>query len=497
MKLNVKKLEALFLKGVQALDERFHFIDECGRLLLAKKSHHQQLNVTLGDCIVIEYPHVAGFFRGLSFVLQEKEVSEVVQFDENGLMFDCSRNGVLNLSYAKTLIENLALFGLNTFFLYLEDTYELKEEPYFGHLRGRYTHDELKQLDEYAVQFGVELVPCIQTLAHLHQYFRWPHTQPLLDIEDILCVGNEEVYALIELMIKNLAACLRSSRIHVGMDEAYHLGRGDYLNQHGLQSKTHIMQQHLTRVNEILMRYDKKMMIWDDMFFKQYGETTTKTDVFDDLTLVYWDYYSTDEAHYDEALVKRLSVTKDVMFAGGAWRWHGFVPSHQFTYESTQSALKMCKKHQIKSVMVTSWGDDGAECLASMVLYGLALYGEHGYNHVMNVESFKSQLSFVSGIPYEAHVAIGNIIASPHAELRTNLDKQILYVDPLVPVTACHHQNLGEHLTCVREQLRPYEMYNEVALYAKLVDVLLLKWNLSANIKRRTISMIIIRYKKL
>lgn len=49
-----------------------------------------------------------------------------------------------------------------------------KDEPYFGAYRGRYSAAEIREMDDYAQKFGVELVPCIQTLAHLHNALKWP-----------------------------------------------------------------------------------------------------------------------------------------------------------------------------------------------------------------------------------------------------------------------------------------------------------------------------------
>jgi hypothetical protein len=34
--------------------------------------------------------------------------------------------------------------------------------------------EELKEIDVYAQKCGMEVIPCIQTLAHLNQIFRWP-----------------------------------------------------------------------------------------------------------------------------------------------------------------------------------------------------------------------------------------------------------------------------------------------------------------------------------
>ena len=73
----------------------------------------------------------------------------------------------MNVPAVKKLIRKLALLGYSELQLYTEDTYEVEGEPYFGYLRGRYSRAELREIDAYAKLFGIELVPCIQTLAHL------------------------------------------------------------------------------------------------------------------------------------------------------------------------------------------------------------------------------------------------------------------------------------------------------------------------------------------
>ena len=75
-------------------------------------------------------------------------------------MVDCSRNAVPNVSTLKKLIRRMALMGYHALLLYTEDTYELEGYPYFGYMRGRYTREELKEIDGYAEKFA-EIGPCI------------------------------------------------------------------------------------------------------------------------------------------------------------------------------------------------------------------------------------------------------------------------------------------------------------------------------------------------
>ena len=94
-------------------------------------------------------------------------------FTSLGLMVDCSRNSVLTVSAVNRLIDLLSSLGYTSLQLYTEDTYTVENEKYFGYLRGRYSMDEIKEMDEHASEKGMTHIPCIQTLAHLSKIFRW------------------------------------------------------------------------------------------------------------------------------------------------------------------------------------------------------------------------------------------------------------------------------------------------------------------------------------
>lgn len=96
-----------------------------------------------------------------------------MEFKRLGIMLDMSRNAVMHISALKEYITMLSDMGYNTLLLYTEDTYEIPGEPYFGHFRGRYSQDELRQIVDFAESKGIEMIPCIQTLAHLNAIFRW------------------------------------------------------------------------------------------------------------------------------------------------------------------------------------------------------------------------------------------------------------------------------------------------------------------------------------
>ena len=355
--------------------------------------------------ITIKYSRLAEFFRGISYLLQGVfSVEEKATFSDNGYMLDCSRNAVASVDFVKKLIRHMALMGLTTLQLYTEDTFEIPEWQYFGYQRGRYTAEEIFNMDKYAAAFGIELIPCVQTLAHLNNALRWQEFHDITDIDDILLVGEEKTYRFLDDMMRQLSSCYTTRRIHIGMDEAHMLGLGKYLDKHGYQNRTEIMCNHLNRVVEICKKYELEPMMWSDMFFRlaykdesfQTESSEANSDIYfsstnktlppelvnllhPDVKLIYWDYYHKEKEHYINMFDRHKCFPNGLIFAGGAWKWSGLFPELKFSEETTRAALAVCKELGIKEVFTTGWGDDGAECSMASTLPILQLYAELGY----------------------------------------------------------------------------------------------------------------------
>ena len=353
-----------------------------------------------GDGVVLTYTDRHTLFRLLSmlsdFIESKKEkFVEKKGFDLLSYMADMSRNAVYNIPAAKKMIRLLALSGYNSLMLYTEDTYEMPEYPYFGYMRGRFTKDELKELDDYAYAFGIELIPCIQTLAHLDATVGWRAHVDMVDIDNILLVGEgqDATYRFIETMFKTCRECFRSRRINIGMDEAHNLGRGKYIDQNGYRPKAEIMIDHLRRVVAIAKKYDFDPMMWSDMFFRmqfdgQYyiKEGNVKQEVIDlvppEVELIYWDYYTTPEkkdmfAHMVEC--HKQFKNNRIGFAGGVSKWYGFTAINAFSINSARLQMDVSNAQGIRDIIITAWGDSGGEASQFSILPSMLYYAERTY----------------------------------------------------------------------------------------------------------------------
>src|SRR5690625_4891735 len=225
-------------------------------------------------------------------------------------MFDFSRNAVMKPERFYEMVRILAVMGFDSAMLYMEDTYEVKGEPYFGYMRGRYSQEELTRLDDYAYQFGIELIPCIQTLAHLEEFLKWEGTWDYKDTRGALLLESEKTYTLLENMIEAASSPFRSKRIHIGMDEAEEVGRGIFLNKNGYKKRFDLMATHLEIVLQITDKLGLDAMMWSDMFLKlasQTGDVYSKTTEIpsyiidktpEQIQLMYCQYNSIDIEHY-------------------------------------------------------------------------------------------------------------------------------------------------------------------------------------------------------
>ena len=384
----------------------------------------------------------------------EVQIEERAAYEDLAYMADCSRNAVLNLNSAKKMIEVLALMGYSTFELYMEDTYEIEDQPYFGYFRGRYTVAELQEIEAYAADFDLTFVPCIQTLAHLSAFVKWgvKEVQELRDVEDILLIGEEKVYDLIEGMFKTMSQ-LRTRKINIGMDEAHLVGLGRYLIQHGFQNRSLLMCQHLERVLNIADKHGFHCQMWSDMFFKlmsadgQYDrdvEIPEETRVYlerlkDRVTLVYWDYYQDSEEKYNRNFQNHHKISQDIAFAGGAWKWIGFTPHNHFSRLVAIEANKACRQNQVKEVIVTGWGDNGGEASQFSILPALQIWAELAYRN--DLDKLAEHFLVSTGLAFDdfMKVDLANLLPGlPENLSGINPNRYILYQDILCPLLECH-----------------------------------------------------------
>ena len=95
-----------------------------------------------------------------------------------------------------------------------------------------------------------------------------PRFADITDINDILLIDEPKTYEFIERIFASIAKNFISRNVHIGMDEAYLVGLGKYLDKHGYCNRFELLNRHLAKVSEIARKYGFKVQMWSDMFFR-------------------------------------------------------------------------------------------------------------------------------------------------------------------------------------------------------------------------------------
>ncbi len=382
--------------------------------VLVKKEHGE---------IEIRYGALSQLARALGYIKENEGknaycIHEFAKFDTNGVMLDvCQNNAALLPKYIKKYLDHMAIMGLNTLYLYMEDSFYIPEEPYFGHMRGRYTREELMDIDAYAAGLGITVIPCVQTLAHLIDVLKWPTYYSIREDADVLLVGDERVYEFITHLLAEIRRTFRSRKIHIGMDEAFGLGRGTYLDLHGYHPQLEIMKQHLERVLSICKTLEIEPMVWSDMLINSsHGKGTGMANYYNtdhpilpeahdafprDLIQVFWDYNHHEASTYEAIIARHKILTDHVVFAGACWNWNSFTTDYDKTFLITKPALQACKRSGVRDVFMTTWGDNGVEGSLLETLLGAQLFAEYGYADEVDDARLRARFLTCTGCNYD------------------------------------------------------------------------------------------------
>lgn len=182
-------------------------------------------------------------------------IADAPRFSYRGMHLDCARH-FFSIDFVKRYIDLLALHNMNTFHWHISDDQgwriEIKRYPLLtevGSMRshtvvghnapifdetpygGFYTQEQARDIVSYAAERHITVVPEIDMPGHmlalLAAYPKLGCTggpyavEPTWGVfDDILCAGNERVFAVVNDILDELIDIFPSKYIHIGGDEA-------------------------------------------------------------------------------------------------------------------------------------------------------------------------------------------------------------------------------------------------------------------------------------
>jgi hypothetical protein len=140
-----------------------------------------------------------------------------------------------------------------------------------------YAYEELGELVLVAAQAGIRVVPIINLLGHTQYLIKHPAWRDLNELRDEqgrplahgqICPLHPRVLELADLLFRDMAPYCTAGKVHVGLDESYHLGKCPRCREEvarlGLGGH---FAGHVNRLHQLCRRHGLQMGIWADMLY--------------------------------------------------------------------------------------------------------------------------------------------------------------------------------------------------------------------------------------
>lgn len=283
---------AAWLGDIPRLD-----VDESYQLIISTKAITLKSQTQFGMLRGFATLNQLLFSAKTPYQLNAMTINDAPTYPWRGLLFDSVRH-FLPISDVKRTLRGLASAKMNVFHWHLTDDQgwrvALKSYPKLHQVASDglfYTAEEIKDVVAYAANLGIRVVPEFDVPGHASSIVlaypelgsgtkldeierRWGVFRPLLD------PSNPKVYRFVEEVVKELTELFPDHYLHIGGDEIddrdwqENTQIQSFMAKHKL-SDTHALHAYFNqRVADILAKYNRKMIGWDEVLHPNLPEQT-------------------------------------------------------------------------------------------------------------------------------------------------------------------------------------------------------------------------------
>ena len=181
------------------------------------------------------------------------------------------------------------------------------------------------------------------------------------------------------------------------------------------------------------------------------------------------------------------TVSKNILVAGGSWKWLGFSPNNMYAINHNKKLMEASIKENISSYILTCWGDNGGETSIFMVLP--TLFKVSNYNFEVDDDLLFNKLTDNISIDEFLSVDYLNKVSFDYSDYTLNsLNRIYLYNDILLGTYDSLINDIQEKVYLdVYKRLKKYSNNSKFGYLfdslSELSRVLSLKTNIAKRIR--------------
>ncbi len=314
--------------------------------------------------------------------LPAMEIYDYPMLSMRGVAEDTSRGQCPTVESAKRYIDILARYKMNVYAIgYEGDNFYNEKHPKIGTTVAQFTPDEIKEINTYARERFIDLIPIYVSLGHQDNILQIPEYEHLAEFPSAQCfnVSDQRIYSLIEDYYKSICNSFSSTKaFHIGCDESYDVGvykSKDLVERNG---RSQVLMTHYKKVYDLAKKYGKEQIIMYHDIIANYDDIMK--DLPKDIQVMFWDY--APKKKYD-ILTRIFKISKNpIILSPSHLNWCRHFPDYRSSSNNILGMIEYGKKLNINKdsddpgiigLLNSTWGDFNNPSFRENFIYGTVL----------------------------------------------------------------------------------------------------------------------------
>lgn len=331
----------------------------------------------------------AGCFYGIVTLMQlineyknelpALNINDYPDFGYRGFYHDATRGRVPSVDGVKRIIDRLASMKINSFQLYVEQTFDFDEFKNLGRTDEDYlTAEDILEIDSYCYDNFIDFVPSLSTFGHLYELLQNDKYKHLCELDGFvpqshfwlermlhhtIDPSNPDSIKTICSLIDQYLPLFRSDYFNICCDETFDLCKGK--NQG--KDSGELYCGFVNKIIDHVTKMGKKVMMWGDIAL---AHEEALQSIPKDTVFLTWNYQTEPNL---ENIVKIKQSGYSQIICPGTNSWHSLIENIGVSVPNITKSAKYAFQNGAMGILNTNWGDFGHPASFECALYGASM----------------------------------------------------------------------------------------------------------------------------
>ncbi|MFP4484233.1 MAG: beta-N-acetylhexosaminidase [Spirochaetaceae bacterium] len=300
--------------------------------------------------------------------LRTEVIDDWPDLRDRGVLLDVSRTRVPRMETLCALIDFWSRLKLNQLQLYMEHTFAYPGHETVWWNASPFTAEELRWVDAFCRDRGIELVPNQNSLGHMERWLRHPEYRHLAECPEgfpgpagirwphgsCLNPADPESSRFVMSLFDELLPNFTSRTVNIGGDEPWELGTGRSVQAEPELDRTQLYLRHVRAVAEPLRTRGYTVQLYGDVLAES---SEILSELPEGVTVLEWGYEA--DHPFAERAARFAALNRDYLLVSGTSSWNGPTGRLENALKNTLSAVRAATRFKGRGVVITDWGDNG------------------------------------------------------------------------------------------------------------------------------------------